>query len=590
MTASEDSTLPPRSLSSTGGSLGVRSVPALVLVWSREEPSRAGEVLLLPPQGREPWTFGREGAGGAAGERTARLVRQRPGVNKATGPVDNRRISRTQLVLRPAEGGPLAVENAGRCPMIHGGREVSGAELRPGDLVELRHEMVFLCARRPEVLPAAEGVPLHPFGEADSLGLVGESPALWALRAAVFAAARRSGHVLVLGESGTGKELVARALHACSPRASRAFVARSAATLPEGVLDAELFGSARGFPHAGSPERPGLVGEADGGTLLLDEIGELPEALQAHLLRVLDGGEYHRLGEARARTADLRLIGATNRPESAIKHDVLARLTIRILIPGLDARREDVPLLVRHLLRKHAAGDAELRARIYPDGDVGAAPRVAPELIGALVGHGYTTHLRELDALLVASTLEGRGRYAGVTAGVRRLLGGSQGAVPSDAARSSRGAAGATGAPLSSGAGSARGERALGAASRAFTAEEERRLGLLRMHGFRPSACARDPKYGANRQSADFHLRQLMAKALAIHGYRVGAAEELLAGADPLLRERVQERMTRFLENLGERLGEEGRERLSRSLTEEWRGAAGVALDLLAAVADGRVR
>src|SRR5262249_46286359 len=152
-----------------------------------------------------------------------------------------------------------------------------------------------------------------PFGRADADGFVGESPAAWDLRDRLAFIGPQAGHVLLVGESGVGKELAARALHARSRRSRRPLVSRNAATLPEALIDAELFGHARDYPNAGMPERAGLVGEADGGTLFLDEIGELPEARQAHLLRLLDGGEYQRLGDPRVRRADVRFIAATNR-------------------------------------------------------------------------------------------------------------------------------------------------------------------------------------------------------------------------------------------------------------------------------------
>ena len=164
-------------------------------------------------------------------------------------------------------------------------------------------------------------------------------------------AARRE-HVLVLGESGTGKELVAQAIHALGPRSGRRLVARSAATVPATLIDAELFGNAPSYPNAGMAERPGLVGEADGSTLFLDEIGELPVELQTHLLRLLDGGDYQRLGDARRRTADLRVVGATNRPTGQLKADLAARFPLRVHAPGLHERRDDVMLVARHVLRE----------------------------------------------------------------------------------------------------------------------------------------------------------------------------------------------------------------------------------------------
>src|SRR5208283_3694878 len=109
--------------------------------------------------------------------------------------------------------------------------------------------------------------------------------------------------------------------------------------------------------NPGMPERPGLIGEAHQSTLFLDEFAELPRNLQSHLLRVMDDGGYQRLGEAKARHSDLRIVAATNgRPED-IKHDVLARFLLRVSVPSLAARREDIPLLAVHLLRRHAMLD-----------------------------------------------------------------------------------------------------------------------------------------------------------------------------------------------------------------------------------------
>jgi two-component system nitrogen regulation response regulator GlnG/two-component system response regulator HydG len=201
-------------------------------------------------------------------------------------------------------------------------------------------------------------------------------------------------------------------------------VARNAATFPAGLVDAELFGHVANYPNAGMPQRPGLVGEADGSTLFLDEIGELPEDLQTHLLRVLDpGGEYQRLGEARSRSADRRLVAATNRPIDAIRHDLAARLALRVVVPSLNDRREDIPLIARHLLRRIAASDADIGERFF-DGWTGreGEPRLSVPLVRALVAHDYTTHVRELEALLWSSLASSSDGTVELTPAVREEL------------------------------------------------------------------------------------------------------------------------------------------------------------------------
>jgi two-component system nitrogen regulation response regulator GlnG/two-component system response regulator HydG len=180
-------------------------------------------------------------------------------------------------------------------------------------------------------------------------------------------------------------------------------VTRNAATLPEGIVDAELFGNARNYPHQGMAERPGLIGHADGSTLFLDEFAELPSAVQPHLLRVLDNGEYHRLGESVARRSDFRLVAATNRPIEFIKEDLRARFSFRIDVPDLNARREDIPLLVRHLLRRLGRRDAHMAARVFPGGDVDREPNLSFEFVKKLVALSYRTNVRELESLLLSA-------------------------------------------------------------------------------------------------------------------------------------------------------------------------------------------
>ena len=394
----------------TGSDSGA-SCFALCVLWSREEPARVGEVLLVPPGDHRPgYTVGRATEVDDRGALPLALCQLRPFSLVTTGPLQDPRISRWQLAVRPAGDG-LHVELRGRGGLLVHGAPAERATVRVGDLLELTGRLLLLVTRRPLAWPRESSFyPTFPFGQADPHGLVGESPAAWALRRELSFAASRGEHTLVVGPSGAGKELVVRAIHRASRRGERPLVARNAATIPDTLIDAELFGNLRNYPNPGIPDRPGLLGEADGGTLFLDEIGELPAALQARLLRVMDCGEYQRLGEARRRTTDVRLIAATNRDPAILKHDLLARFSVRLTVPGFAERPDDIPLIARHLVRQILADDPAARARLCPDDE----PRLSPQLITAAVRRSYNTHTRELSELLLRAlaaspgpTLEG---------------------------------------------------------------------------------------------------------------------------------------------------------------------------------------
>ncbi len=210
-------------------------------------------------------------------------------------------------------------------------------------------------------------------GDALAREIIGDSPAIAAVRASVCRAALAPFPVVIEGESGTGKELVARALHRLGPRRDRVFAALNCAALSDELVEAELFGHARGaFTHAVNA-RAGLFEEANHGTLFLDEVGDLSPRAQAKLLRVLQEGEIRRVGENESRAVDVRVVAATNRPLATLaaagrfRDDLMFRLSvIRIQVPPLRARIGDVPALAMTFW-VHAARRVGTRALLGPD-------------------------------------------------------------------------------------------------------------------------------------------------------------------------------------------------------------------------------
>ncbi|MDB4940992.1 MAG: Nitrogen regulation protein NtrC [Labilithrix sp.] len=412
-------TLDPESTGRTSADDGKADALALVLVWSKNDGPRLGEVL-FPKHGA---VWGR-GATSDVDEPRVALVRQAPGKTRPAAELENPFLSRRQLRFDVPNADTVVVEAIGKRQLRVGDAEMKTTTLREGDVFAVDGQYAFCCMRRVLTLPEG-GSDLAPaqFGHADPHGIVGEGPATWALRANLAFLGKRNAHVLVTGASGSGKELVAQAIHRLSSRARKPIVARNAATFPAGLIDAELFGNLQNYPNAGMPERPGLIGQADGSTLFLDEIGELPSELQAHLLRVLDGGEYQRLGESKRRVADIRLVAATNRPAEELKEDLGARLALRLHLTGLDERPEDVTLLARHLLLRTAARDPQLGEAFFEgwNGTHGE-PRLSLDLARALVLHAWTTNARELEALLLRSAATSRGKDLELTSDVRKLI------------------------------------------------------------------------------------------------------------------------------------------------------------------------
>ena len=189
--------------------------------------------------------------------------------------------------------------------------------------------------------------------------LVGGSPKMRALRRMIGSLRHNESNVLIQGESGTGKEIVARAIHAASPRCAGPFVPVDCGALPESIIESELFGHRRGA-FTGALGAPGLFRMADRGTLFLDEVGESPPGVQAKLLRALQQKEVRPVGASAVVPVDIRVVCATNRDLASMVNDGLFRVdlyyrlnVVRIEVPSLRARREDVPQLAHHFLGKH---------------------------------------------------------------------------------------------------------------------------------------------------------------------------------------------------------------------------------------------
>src|SRR5262245_24104671 len=220
---------------------------------------------------------------------------------------------------------------------------------------------------------------------------VGTSPA-WKLMVDQLPRVAASGlPVLLLGETGTGKELVSRAIHGRSARRRQPFVAQNCGATPDTLIESELFGHARGAFTGAVGDRTGLFEAAEGGTLLLDEIGDASPMLQMKLLRVLQEGEARRVGDSRPRRVDVRVVAATHRSlehavsQGGFRADLFFRLAaVRLRLPSLRERGRDVLLLARHFLARAAARVA------------GPPPELAPELAERLLQHAWPGNVREL--------------------------------------------------------------------------------------------------------------------------------------------------------------------------------------------------
>jgi len=245
--------------------------------------------------------------------------------------------------------------------------------------------LVQRAAAKRSVIAAAE----RP---SDRPAIIGAAPAMQDVFRAIGRLAASQITVLITGESGTGKELIARALHTNSPRASKPFIAINTAAIPKDLLESEFFGHERGAFTGAQMQRKGRFEQADGGSLFLDEIGDMPADLQTRLLRVLQDGQFYRVGGVSPVSVDVRIIAATHQnleravQEGRFREDLFHRLNvIRVRIPPLRERREDIELLLRHFLD---AAAKELKTD---------PKQLLPEVLERLKAYDWLGNVRQLE-------------------------------------------------------------------------------------------------------------------------------------------------------------------------------------------------
>lgn len=229
----------------------------------------------------------------------------------------------------------------------------------------------------------------------NEFAIVGQSAAIQDLRERIVSVSRSPAPTLIVGEPGTGKELVARAIHNLDSRSEHPFVPLLAPAIPESLFERELFGHVRGAFTSASQSSAGAFEAAGEGTLFLDEISELPLTLQSKLLRVLQTGDFSRVGEQRLRRSQCRIVAASNREISELtagghlRQDLFDRLAVLLIqVPSLRSRKDDIPLLARHFIKKHAGYEGI------------SMPSLDESALACLLEHDYPGNVRELENII----------------------------------------------------------------------------------------------------------------------------------------------------------------------------------------------
>ena len=310
------------------------------------------------------------------------------------------------MVLDFAEQGAIAIENARIISELRR-REQQVQALNRRLERELRVQEDALCSARVELKESRQAAALRY----DYRQIVGQSPSMLDLFRLLDRVTDTNLPVVIEGESGTGKELVARAIHFHGQRKEKAFVSENCAAIPETLLESALFGHVRGAFTGAERETRGLFAIASGGTLFLDEVADMSAAMQGKLLRVLQDGEFHRVGGERPEKVDVRVVVASNRnlgqmvEEGKFRKDLFYRLSVvRLHLPPLRERQEDIPLLLRHFLERFAE-------------QAGGAPKsIDPTALQRLCAYAWPGNVRELENEIARA-----GAFAGPVIGIADL-------------------------------------------------------------------------------------------------------------------------------------------------------------------------
>jgi transcriptional regulator with PAS, ATPase and Fis domain len=323
--------------------------------------------------------------------------------------IDEPRASRRHARL--SVGDALTIEDLGSAngTRVRGKKLAAGEPMAiaPGEAITIG--ALVLMVQQDRTASRAPAAPPQPPERDNALTIPSVDPAMEEVYALARRAATGTIGVVILGETGVGKEVLARAIHDGSPRFEAPFVSLNCAALSESLLESELFGHEKGAFTGAAQAKEGLLETAPGGTVFLDEVGELPLALQAKLLRVIEARELVRVGGVRARKIDVRFLAATNRDieaevaRGAFRADLYYRLNgMTLTIPPLRERPADVPVLARHFASTlaHAAGHAH-------------APELSDEALAALAAYDWPGNVRELRNVIERALLVAEGGAIG---------------------------------------------------------------------------------------------------------------------------------------------------------------------------------